>query len=90
MPEGLLCAKFQCYNKPRNQCSECSIYYCIEHVTSHIHTETFQDLERTRTRYRQYQIDSFLLLITLLVTICIKYLIYKYILSFQCDALIKK
>ena len=48
--KGLLCTKFQCYNKPRNQCSECSIYYCNEHVTSHIHTDTFQDLQREQER----------------------------------------
>jgi hypothetical protein len=49
-PKGLLCAKFQCYNKPRNQCSECSIYYYIEHVTLHIHTDIFQDLQREQER----------------------------------------
>ena len=43
--KGLLCTKFQCYNQPRNQCSQCSIYYCNEHVTSHIHTDTFHDLQ---------------------------------------------
>ena len=35
-----LCTKFQCYNKPRNQCSECS--------TSHIHTDTLQDLQKEK------------------------------------------
>ena len=42
------CTKFQCYNKPRNHCSECSTYYCNEHVTSHIHTDTFQDLQKEK------------------------------------------
>ena len=46
--KGLLCTKFQYYNKPRNQCSECSICYCNEHVTSHIHTDTFQDLQKEK------------------------------------------
>jgi hypothetical protein len=52
--KGLLCTKFQCYNKPRNHCSECSIYYCNEHVTSHIHTDTFQDLQKKQERNRDH------------------------------------
>jgi len=46
--KGLLCTKFQCYNKPRNQCSQCSIYYCNEHASSHIHTDTFKDLQKEK------------------------------------------
>ena len=46
--KGLLCTKFQCYNKPGNQCRKCSIYYCNEHITSHIHTDTLQDLQKEK------------------------------------------
>lgn len=42
--KGLVCAKFQCYNKLRNQCPKCSNYYCNDHITSHIHTDTVKQL----------------------------------------------
>jgi hypothetical protein len=47
--KGLVCAKFQCYNKPRIQCSECSIHYCNDHITYHIHTDTAKELQKEKS-----------------------------------------
>ena len=45
---GLVCASISCRIESTNQCSKCSIYYCNEHITSYIHTDTLQDLQKEK------------------------------------------
>ena len=56
--KGLVCSKFQCYNKPRNQCSKCSIYYCNYHITSHIHTDTAKKLQKEKDDIDKTKLDE--------------------------------
>lgn len=37
--KGLVCGIMLCRNKPTNQCSICSLYYCSEHMKTHFHPE---------------------------------------------------
>ena len=39
---GEVCARMGCGNSPTYQCPKCNIHYCHEHVGSHFH-ETSQD-----------------------------------------------
>ena len=56
--KGLVCTKFQCYNKPRNQCSKCSIYYCNYYITSHIHTDTAKKLQKEKDDIDKTKLDE--------------------------------
>jgi hypothetical protein len=44
----LVCAIPGCSHKPTNRCATCSVYYCYDHVKSHLHTSNPKDLQEEK------------------------------------------
>ena len=45
---GLVCAIAGCPHKPTNRCPRCSVYYCYDHVKSHIHMVSPEDRQKEK------------------------------------------
>ncbi|HEX7256458.1 MAG TPA: hypothetical protein VF242_00225 [Nitrososphaeraceae archaeon] len=44
----LVCAIPGCPHKPTNRCPRCSVYYCYDHVKSHIHMVSPEDRQKEK------------------------------------------
>lgn len=44
----LVCAIPGCPHKPTNRCPRCSVYYCYDHVKSHIHMVNPEDRQKEK------------------------------------------
>ena len=48
--KGQVCARFLCSNKPTTQCPKCSNHYCYEHLNSHLHIVSDEEIEEDRNK----------------------------------------